>query len=87
MVDMVLFPSSFSNITKVDEDLQKEYEAVVATGVFDVVLFGYDKWFNEDKYRGNLLTGGICIKEFLDLKRYGEKTNEYRVFYICDRCF
>ena len=34
------------------------------------------------KYRGKLLTGGICIKEFLDLKQYGEKTNEYRVFYI-----
>ena len=34
------------------------------------------------KYRGNLLTGGICIKEFLNLKRYGGKTNEYRVFYI-----
>ena len=34
------------------------------------------------KYRGNLLTGGICIKEFLDLKYYNEKTNEYRVFYI-----
>ena len=32
-------------------------------------------------YRGNLYTGGICIKEFLELKRYGEKTNEYRVFY------
>lgn len=34
------------------------------------------------QYRGNLLTGGICIKEFLDLKQYGDKTNEYRVFYI-----
>ncbi len=33
------------------------------------------------QYRGDLLTG-ICIKEFLDLKRYGERTNEYRVFYI-----
>lgn len=33
------------------------------------------------KYRGNLLTGGICIKEFLYLKRYNQ-TNEYRVFYI-----
>ena len=32
-------------------------------------------------YRGNLYTGGICIKEFLELKRYREKTNEYRVFY------
>ena len=205
MVDLILFPSSFFSISKVDEDLQKEYDAVLATGLFEVALFGYDKWFNEDKlvvrdapdkehlavyrgwmmkpdeyerfynflleknirlvtepehyrlmhifpnvyehvkedtarmeiyplhsqidvealkksfdrfmvkdyvksvkgtefpkyfdqtinqadfdrwmevfykYRGELLTGGICIKEFLDLKRYGEKTNEYRVFYI-----
>lgn len=34
------------------------------------------------KYRGDLLTGGICIKEYLDLKQYGNRTNEYRVFYI-----
>ena len=32
-------------------------------------------------YRGELYTGGICIKEFLELKLYNEKTNEYRVFY------
>ncbi len=34
------------------------------------------------QYRGTLYTGGICIKEYLDLKHYGTKTNEYRVFYI-----
>ena len=33
-------------------------------------------------YRANLLTGGICIKEYHDLKQYGNKTNEYRVFYF-----
>lgn len=33
-------------------------------------------------YRGNLYTGGICIKEYLDLKLYGGRTNEYRVFYM-----
>lgn len=205
MVDLILFPSSFFRITKVDEDLQQEYDAVMATGLFDVALFGYDKWFDEGKltvknapdeehlavyrgwmmkpeqyeqfyvllldqnirlvtepeqyrrmhifpnvyekvkddpakmeiyplhsqidvaqlkksferfmvkdyvksvkgtdfpryfdetvtqedfdrwmevfykYRGELLTGGICMKEFLDLKHYGDKTNEYRVFYI-----
>lgn len=205
MVDMIVFPSSFFSEAKVDEDLQKEYDAVLGTGLFDVALFGYDKWFNEDKlivkaspaeerravyrgwmmkpdqyerfyrellnnniklvtepdhykqihvfsnvyeylkedtakmkifplhskidvellkktfgrfmvkdyvksvkgtefprffdqsvdqdgfdrwmevfykYRGDLLTGGICIKEYLDLKHYGETTNEYRVFYI-----
>ena len=205
MVDIILFPSSFFDTRKVDEDLQKEYEAVLSTGLFHVVLFGYDQWFNENKlvitdapeaehlavyrgwmmkpeqyehfyhlllnknirliteperyrmmhifpnvyefvkddtakielfplhsqidveylkksfsrfivkdyvksvkgtefpkffdrsvtqtefdqwmevfykYRGDLLTSGICIKEFLDLKHYGEQTNEYRVFYI-----
>lgn len=205
MVDMILFPSSYFSLSKVDEDLQQEYDAVLATGLFEVALFSYDKWFDEGKlvikdapneehlavyrgwmmkpdqyerfynellvrnirlitepeqyrlmhifpniyesvkadtakmqiyplhsqidveelkhhfqrfmvkdyvksvkgtefpkyfdksisqeefdrwmevfykYRGELLTGGICIKEFLDLKRYGGKTNEYRVFYI-----
>ena len=205
MVDMILFPSSFFDTRKVDEDLQKEYEAVLSTGLFQIALFGYDQWFNDNrlvvtevpesehlavyrgwmmqpeqyeqfyqrllhknirlvtepehyqlmhifpnvyesvkddtvrmelfplhsqidveylkkrfqrfmvkdyvksvkgtefprffdqsitqadfdrwmevfyKYRGDLLTGGICIKEFVDLKYYGERTNEYRVFYI-----
>ena len=205
MIDLILFPSSYFSMEKVDEDLQKEYDAVLSTGLFDVALFGYDKFVNEDKlivkdvpekmrlavyrgwmlkpdqykklyeklmdknirlitkpdeyermhifpnvyeyvkddtakmkiyplneeldidkikksfnrfmvkdfvksvkgtdfpkyfdkdtskedfdkwmkvfyeYRGSLLTGGICIKEYLDLKRYDNKTNEYRVFYI-----
>ncbi len=205
MVKTVVFPSSFFDIRKVDEDLQEEYDAVLETGLFHVVVFGYDKWFNEGiltlagewteeadavyrgwmmkpeqyeqfyhalsargihliteseayaamhvfpnvyklveedtarmkifplheeieigcvkaefsrfmvkdyvksvkgtsfpryfdhtidqdafnqwmevfyQYRGDLLTGGICIKEYLDLKKYGDSTNEYRVFYI-----
>lgn len=202
---IVLFPSSYRDRRKVDEDLQAEYEAVMNTGLFEIVIFEYEKWFHEDKlvihsrpsemqkavyrgwmmkpemyqrfyeqlllqnielitspmeyermhifpnvyelvkedtakmrvyslhetisvdelkkefhrfmikdyvksvkgtdfpayfddsigqesfnqwmeifykYRGNLLTGGICVKEYLDLKRYGDKTNEFRVFYI-----
>lgn len=205
MVSTIVFPSSFFDTRRVDEDLQQEWEAAIQTGLFDVVLFGYDKWYEEGKleltgtppvavqavyrgwmmkpeqyeafysqlrargihlvtppaayealhvfpnvyklveedtakmkifplhteidiaqvkeafprfmvkdyvksvkgtefpqyfdgsirqeafnqwmevfyrYRGNLLTGGICIKEFLDLKQYGGRTNEYRVFYI-----
>ncbi|MDE6677918.1 MAG: ATP-grasp domain-containing protein [Ruminococcus sp.] len=205
MIDTILFPSSYFSTKEVDEDLKKEYEAVKETGLFNIIIFGYDKWFNENKlvlnrvpdspcnavmrgwmmkpeqytafyeklynhnirlittpeeytlmhifpniynvfgndtaimkifplheqidvesvkktfdrfivkdfvksvkgsqfpkffdcsvtqeqfneymkvfykYRGDLLTGGICIKEFLDLKRYNGKTNEYRVFYI-----
>ncbi len=34
------------------------------------------------KFRGNLYTGGICIKEYLPLKKYAGTTNEYRVFYL-----
>jgi len=205
MVDLILFPSSYFGISKVDEDLQAEYDAAINTELYEIVLFDYQSWFNDGKiklnkimneektavyrgwmmkpdmydifynqlleknirlvtnpqqyglmhvfpnvyeklmddtarmmifplnemidveiikasferfmvkdyvksvkgtefprffdntieqdefnkwmdvfykYRGNLLTGGICIKEFLQLKRYGDKTNEYRVFYI-----
>ncbi len=205
MVDTILFPSDFFHVDKVDEDLQMEYDAVISGGLLQVVIFGYNEWFNEGKllikntpierknavyrgwmmkpkqyemfyeqllekniklvtepeayelmhifpnvyefvkedtakmqiyplhekmdvevlkaafhaflikdyvksvkgtefpkyfdqnvtqaefdqwmevfykYRGNLLTGGICVKEFLPLKYYGSKTNEYRVFYI-----
>jgi len=204
MVDLLLFPSSFFSVKRVDEDLQMEYEAAKATGLYDVILYGYDKWVNEGlltlsetpsvkrkaimrgwmlkpeqyrnlfitlidnnieltttpdeyermhifpnvydlfgsdaalmkiyplheqidveelkkafsrfmikdyvksikgtvfpkyfdssisqhkfdecmeffyKYRGDLLTGGICVKEYLDLKYYGNNTNEYRAFY------
>ena len=205
MVDLILFPSSFFSRENVDEDMQKEYDSVIVTGLFDVAIFGYSQWFDENKlllnkkfakeqiaiyrgwmmspeqysnfynlllkknirlinnpnnyrlfhlfpniyetlkedtakmeiyplhqqidieklkknfqkfmvkdyvksvkctdfpkffdhnveqkdfdrcmeifynYRGYLLTGGICIKEFLDLKYYGKNTNEYRVFYM-----
>lgn len=42
----------------------------------------FDKWMDVFyKYRGDLLTGGICVKEFLDLKLYDGRLNEYRVFY------
>ena len=43
----------------------------------------FDRWMEVFyDYRGSLLTGGICIKEYLDLKRYDGKTNEFRVYYI-----
>ncbi|MCR5336950.1 MAG: ATP-grasp domain-containing protein [Lachnospiraceae bacterium] len=34
------------------------------------------------QYRGELISGGLCFKEYVDLKTYGDKTNEYRVFYV-----
>ena len=203
-INLLLFPSDYFDSSIVDADMQKEYAAAMETGLFDVILFDYDAWFNNGrlrlnksldimrraiyrgwmmkpeqyesfykallqsnirlvtkpeeynalhmfpnvyeklgkhtsrimtfplhakidvellkksfkrfmvkdyvksvkgtefpvyfdetitqaefdrwmevfyKYRGELLTGGICIKEYLDLKRYNGKTNEYRVFY------
>lgn len=34
------------------------------------------------KERGKLFTGNIVLKEFVDLKKVNEKTNEWRAFYI-----
>lgn len=206
MLDAVLFPSSFFNKREIDEELQKEYEAAKACGLYnDLLIFSYEDWFHGEKitldhtpntlikaayrgwmmlpeqykkfyfalrernvelittpeeyntfhlfpqiyphiaedtprmllfpegtpididtvkntfsrfmvkdyvksvkgtdfpaffdntitqqdfdaqmekfyrYRGSLFTGGICIKEFVDLRKYGERKNEYRVFYI-----
>ena len=36
MIDLILFPSSYFSVKKVDEDLQGEYDAVLATGLYDV---------------------------------------------------
>lgn len=202
---IILFPSDYFDINKVDESFKNEYEAVLSNGNFEILLFSYDEWIAEGKlklnykvdtmtdtiyrgwmmkpeiykdfycelqrkniqlmtapneyakfhsfpniypelqedtakmlvyddvskvdlkeikntfsqfiikdyvksvkgtdfpkyissdidedgfnrlikkfldYRGKLYTGGICIKEYLDLKLYGDKTNEYRVFYM-----
>lgn len=56
--------------------------------VFDSSISKEDfyKWISVFyKYRGNLFTGGICIKEFLNLKKYDDNTNEYRAFYVNNR--
>ncbi len=204
-IKTILFPSSFFDGKRVDEDLQGEYEAVLNTGLWNVIFFNYSKWFNEGKlvlseeipdkilavhrgwmmkadqyqrfydalckegielvtkpeeyeyfhyfpnvyqsikedtpgmisvpndmpyqikdiqqhfdrfmvkdyvksvkgtdfpkfltketteedfrkamesfykYRGDLISGGLCFKEYVDLMTYGNKTNEYRVFYV-----
>jgi len=205
MVSMIIYPSDFFNVKKVDDDFKKEYDAALLTGTFTAALFNYDQWLSGEKlkvygapdetvmvlyrgwmfkpeqyrifynelqqknihlittpeeyekmhlfpnvyedlqedtaqmiifpegtdvdvevvksrmkrfmvkdyvksvkgtefprffdenvtqeafdqwmkifyqYRGELYTGGICIKEFLDLKYYGNYTNEFRVFYM-----
>lgn len=43
----------------------------------------FDRWMEIFyHYRGDLLTGGICVKEYLDLRRYDGKINEFRVYYV-----
>lgn len=43
----------------------------------------FNRWLKIFKeYRANLFTGGFCIKEFVDLKKYVNCTNEWRVFYM-----
>lgn len=49
MIDLILFPSSYFSIKKVDEDLQGEYEAAKSTGLYDTILFGYDMYVNEGR--------------------------------------
>ena len=45
----ILFPSTYFDGKKVDEDLTNEYEAAINTGLWNVIFFNYDKWFNEGK--------------------------------------
>ena len=36
------------------------------------------------KLRGSLFTGDIVLKEYVELKMYSGRTNEYRAFYLLD---
>ena len=78
MVKTIVFPSSFFDTRKVDEDLQAEYDAVLETGLFDVVLFGYDKWFGE----GALTLAGKWTEEADAVYRgWMMKPEQYEEFY------
>jgi len=75
--------------TQFDRFMVKDYvKSVKGTdfpGFFDATVT--QETFDEQmktfyKYRGTRYIGGICIKEYLELKRYDRNTNEYRVFYM-----
>ena len=59
MVDFILFPSSYYGVNYVDEDLQSEYDAVVATGLYETAFFSYDQWICEEKFISEADGGGI----------------------------
>lgn len=78
MVNTIVFPSSFFDIHKVDEDLQEEYDAVMETGLFDVVIFGYEKWFDE----GKLVLANAPSEEVVAVYRgWMMKPEQYRAFH------
>ena len=77
MVDMILFPSSYFDIKIVDEDLQKEYEAVISTGLFQVALFGYDQWFNDNKL---VVTGAPESEHLAVYDRYAPYNGIYQQY-------
>ena len=83
-VNTILFPSSFFDGKKVDEDLQSEYEAALNTGRWDTVFFNYDKWFNEGElvlseeiseriYDFYVCSKEDCVKTVSDAKYYYQK--------------
>ena len=76
--DTILFPSSYFTIRKVDEDLQTEYEAVHSTELFDVILFSYDKWFNEGKLILNRQTDSPVSAIY---RGWMMKPEQYTAFY------
>lgn len=45
VVDLIIFPSSYFSKNQVDEDLQAEYKGAMDTGLFDIIIFGYESWF------------------------------------------
>ena len=49
LVSMLIFPSSYFDPKKVDEELREEYLAALGTGLFRATLFGYDAWFEEGR--------------------------------------
>lgn len=67
------------------KDFVKSVKGTEFPAIFDqsITQLEFNRWMEVFyNYRGSLLTGGICIKEFFNLKKYGNRTNEYRVYYI-----
>ncbi len=78
MVDMIIFPSSFFDIMNVDEDLQKEYDAVLSTDLFQIALFGYDQWFNDSRL---VVTGAPEGQHLAVYRGWMMQPEQYEQFY------
>ena len=82
-VDVALVNRTFSRFLIKDSVKSAKsdgFPSCIETPITDGELDSHIKKFVE--LRGGLFTGGIVLKEYVDLKRYGSTTNEYRVFYL-----
>ena len=79
MIGTILFPSSLSDVTRVDEELAREYAAARETGLFQVILFSCDDWFKN----GEIILSETPKTETAAVYRgWMMKTDLYRDFYI-----
>ena len=81
-IDVKIIKTSFKRFMV--KDFVKSVKGTDFPKCFDenVTQEEFNQWMEVFyKYRGNLLTGGIVIKEFLPLKKYNGVTNEWRAFY------
>ena len=77
-IGTILFPSSYFNDNEIDEELKAEYDAVIETGLFDVVLFSYDKWFGENRLHLNKSIDNTCVAVY---RGWMMKPEQYKNFY------
>ena len=78
MVDLVVFPSSYFNKNKVDESLITEYNSAISTGLFDTVIFCYDKLIDENKL---ILSRNFDKKRKAVYRGWMMHPNKYKFFY------
>ncbi len=79
MIDIILFPSSYFSAKQVDEELQYEYDAALATGLLDVILFGYDKFVSKGKLILDKIPSEKCSAV---MRGWMMKPEQYKLFYV-----
>jgi len=74
-IDYDFFIKDFVKSIKTDKGVERIDKNISCVDLFDKI-----NSFIEE--RGNLFTGGIVLKEFVNLKKIDNKTNEWRIFVI-----
>lgn len=78
MINLLIFPSSHFDANKIDEELQEEYNAAISTGLFEVILFGYEQWFLHGKI---VLNKGVGERKIAIYRGWMMKPEQYKSFY------